>query len=62
MSNILLHQMRAQGLVAGLMFPFARAKFACSMAERSGRTVMLMEDTINTGAYWVVDEEDAQHL
>jgi hypothetical protein len=55
--------MRAQGLILDWVLPFARAKSACGAAKRTkGRTVMVVEDAVNTGQYWVVSEADAQRL
>lgn len=61
MSNLLLRQLREQGLITGEVLPFARANTAADLARRTERAVMVL-DAVNNGDYWVVTEEDAARL
>lgn len=61
MSNLLLRQLREQGLITGEVLPFARGNAAADLARRMERAVVVL-DGVNNGDYWVVCEEDAARL
>ncbi|MCA0214681.1 MAG: hypothetical protein LCH79_16075 [Proteobacteria bacterium] len=61
MSNLLLKQLRDQGLITGDVLPFARPGAAQDLAARTDRAVMVL-DAVNNGDYWVVTKEDAERL
>jgi hypothetical protein len=60
-TNLILQQLRARGVVLGDVLPFAQAGHACNLAAQLGRIVMLVE-ALNSGRYWVVSNEDAARM
>lgn len=61
MSNLLLKQLREQGLITGEVLPFARPGAAQDLAAKTDRVVMVL-DAVNNGDYWVVMKDDAERM
>jgi hypothetical protein len=61
MSNILLRQLRVEGVITGYVLPFAGLAAALLFARRSGYVVILVRGA-TVGRFWAVTEADAARL
>lgn len=64
MSNMLLRELLAAGVVSGQVLTFTQAHHAVDFAARCepARVVMVVHGAGNAGCYWVVEPIDAVRL